>query len=236
MKKLMEISMRRIFMIWLLAGMVVICSSPAECGNNTFNIEQKTSLVRRKGFIVGLGVARVSDAHYFRGWFDFELDKAVRTAPSFGAVFEYGLSRGFLVCPRVVYSPQGGKMRAYGKESGYLGEIRFNIDYLTFQIPGRVMLSRKSYFEVGPSLRVKIREDIKLLDSQGEDIDVSVNSTDFAVTIGFGYVLPYHDKAITLGSQFSLGLNNIVKSLGPGILYPVHVYNADISFFVGYSW
>lgn len=138
----------------------------------------------------------------------FDLETVTRG--SGGAHVEFGLTGHVFLEGRVTFTQKGAK----GTVPGAGLDLRFLIDYVTVPVllkvkgGGRLrpflLAGPEIGFKTGAKVRVSLGDQ-----SQEEDVDDDVNSTDFSASFGAGLEIPAGKVDVFLEGVYSLGLKDV---------------------------
>ena len=123
-----------------------------------------------------------------------------------GVIGHIHLSRQFAVQPELVYSAQGAK---YTFENV---ETKIKLGYINLPIILQYMFDNGLRLQAGPQLGLLLNAKSET-NNVSTDIKDNINTIDFALSAGVGYVNP--SSGIGVDARYNLGLSNINDD-GPG--------------------
>lgn len=129
-----------------------------------------------------------------------------------GLIGHIHLSKQFAVQPEIVYSAQGGKYTSAGVET------KVKIGYINVPVMLQYMFDNGFRLQAGPQVGFLLSAESET-GSVSTEIKDNVNTIDFALGAGIGYVHPA--SGLGIDARYNLGLSNIndestVKSTNRG--------------------
>lgn len=129
-----------------------------------------------------------------------------------GLIGHIHLARQFALQPEVVYSAQGAKYTAAGVDT------KLNLGYINVPVMFQYMFDNGFRLQAGPQVGFLISGKAETNNSK-TDIKDNLNTMDFALGAGIGYVAP---SGFGVDARYNLGLSDInenspVKSTNRGV-------------------
>lgn len=129
-----------------------------------------------------------------------------------GLIGHIHLARQFALQPELVYSAQGAKYTAAGVDT------KLNLSYINVPVMFQYMFDNGFRLQAGPQVGFLISGKAET-DNSKTDIKDNLNTVDFALGAGVGYVAP---SGFGVDARYNLGLSDInenspVKSTNRGV-------------------
>ncbi|MDO5655395.1 MAG: porin family protein [Flavobacteriaceae bacterium] len=117
-----------------------------------------------------------------------------------GLFTEFPVAPRFSIQPEVIYSTQGSKFEALGKEA----DLR--LQYINVPVLAKVYLANGFNLQAGPQIGFLTGADWK--EDGANDVDATdyLKGTDFGLLLGAGYKLA---QGVTIDARYNMGLSNI---------------------------
>jgi hypothetical protein len=161
-------------------------------------------------------------------------DENMKVGFNAGFFAKLPITRGFSIQPELLYTSKGAKLKYDNIIEGE-GEYRFNLNYIEMPVLAVINVAPNFNLHVGPYVSYLAAANIKNLDDDGNNNDVTeldaenFNRFDYGLVGGLGIDI----SNFTIGARYNYGLKEIGKSGSLSGQLTKDSRNSAISLYIG---
>jgi len=161
-------------------------------------------------------------------------DENMKVGLNAGVFAKIPLTKGFSIQPELLDSSKGTKA-TYDNILVGQGEYRFNLNYVELPVLAVINLSKNINIHAGPYVSYLAAANIKDLDSDGTEHNVTdlkadnFNRFDYGLAGGIGFDF----QNFTVGARYNYGLHDVGKSGTLSGELTKDSKNSNVSFYIG---